>query len=533
MSDVASEFRRVQTAYTQPTLTLISRPTSPAVLTVFRIMFTAEKPTVPTARMHDQVEELLADLRRSDLPHVPSTNGRDSCLKWMRDGWLLRLPDDDGNEVYQLTSSALDGLRTVERLTKDRSISLSSHLIAGLVRHLRDFASTLAPDAGEYITNLQLEKDRIQTEINRVLDGGEIEEATDDDIVQGVAELQRYLTELPSDFTRVVESYREFEHDTIANFRTASVTSGDAVRLYLEHVRELGTSSAAGRGFEGALQLLRDPDLLDQVNRYISTLLDTPRATDLLIPEERAQVRNTVTLIREGLKRVLEQRAKVSRTLHDYITSHDVERDHELAATLRALEVEMRQWMQEAGPRAKAPLPLLPGTPDITHLRTKMYDPANDEPPPPMADPEMPAGVGGLSLAELRARGGPSHASLREQLSDKLAAATGVGSLAGLFHSLPDALRRPVEILGVLPLARRHGLEPTGDAEVYEALRADGSRRRFQVPHYARRTRALEQEPAGTPDSATGHLDGTHPETTPHDPTPHDPMQTPAQETHG
>jgi hypothetical protein len=500
MSDVAAEFRRVQTAYSQPTLTLISRPTSPAVLTIFRVMFTTEKPTVPTARMHDQVEELLADLRRADLPHIPGTSGKDACLRWMRDGWLLRLPDEDGNEVYQLTSHALDGLRTVERLTKDRSISLSSHLIAGLVRHLRDFAGTVAPDITQYITNLQIEKARIQEEIDRVVDGGEIPEATDDDIVQGVAELQRYLTELPSDFTRVVESYRDFEHKTIADFRTQSVTSGEAVRLYLDHVAKLGTSSAAGRGFEGAMQLLRDTEMLDQVNRYIMTVLDSPRATDLLIPAERAQVRNTVTLIREGLKRVLEQRSKVSRSLHDYITSHDVERDHELAATLRALEGELHQWMLEAGPRAKAPMPLLPGRPDITHLRTKMYDPADDEPPPPLTHLEVPASVGGLSLAELRARGGPSHASLRDQLADKLT--SGTGSLAELFHGLPDALRRPVEILGVLPLARRHGLEPDEDTEVYEALRTDGSRRRFRVPRYT--------HPTAAPDHAAHPEDADH-----------------------
>jgi hypothetical protein len=475
MADVASEFRRVQTAYAQPTLRLLSR-----------LMFSVEKPTVPTARMHDQVDVLLGDMRREGLPNIPTGNGRDTCLRWMTDGWLLRLPDDDGNEVYSLSSAAQDGLRTVERLTKDRSISLSSHLIAGLVRHLRDFAATVAPDVTEYVANLQTEKARIQAEINRVLDGGSLEEASDDDIVQGVAELQRYLNELPGDFTRVVESYREFEHDTITLFRSESVASGEAVRRYLEYVQQLSTASPAGRGFEGALQLLRDPEMLDQVNRHITTLLESPRATSLLFAEERSQVRNSVMLIRDGLKRVLEQRSKVSRTLHDYISSHDVERDHELASTLRMLEGELSTWMETAGPRAKAPMQLLPGKPDIEHLRTKMYDPADDEPPLPLTVVRTPEFVGGMSLAELRARGGPSHASLREKLSSEFGA--GVESLARLFHALPTDLRRPVEILGVLPLARRSGLQPTGRTEVYETLRPDGSRRLLNVPHYAHPT---------------------------------------------
>jgi hypothetical protein len=485
MTDVTAEYRRVQSAYAQPTLTLISRPSSAAIIAIFRTMFSTEKPTVPTARMHDQVDTLLRDLRRADFPNVPSSNGRDACIKWMKDGWLNRSSDDDGNEVYSLTSHALDGLRTVERLTKDRSVALSSHLIAGLIRHLRDFSASVSPDVGAYIAAQQAEKARIQAEIDRVLDGGEVDEACDDEIIQGFTELQRYLGELPSDFSRVVESYRDFEIGTISDFRTDAVSSGEAVRRYLSHVKNLSTASAAGRGFEGALQLLRDPELLDQVNRYIETLLDDNRAGELLNPEERSQVRNTVTLIRDGLKRVLEQRSRVSRTLHDYITSHDVERDHELAATLRALEGETHTWMQTAGPRAKAPLVLLPGKSEIQHLCTKLYDPANDEPPPPLTQAEAPANIGGLTLAELRARGGPSHASLRDELHDRFATAGGVDSLAALFHSLPEDLRRPVEVLGLLPLARRNGLEPTGHTELYETLRPDGSRRTLNVPRYA------------------------------------------------
>src|SRR3954447_785653 len=155
MADTTAEYRRVLSAYSQPTLTLISRKSSAAIVAIFRIMFSTENPTVPTARMHDQVDALLADLRRADLPDIPTTNGRDACLKWMKVGWLNRTTDDDGNEVYSLTSHALDGLKTVDRLTKDRSVSLSSHLIAGLIRHLRDFSASVSPDVGAYIAAQQ------------------------------------------------------------------------------------------------------------------------------------------------------------------------------------------------------------------------------------------------------------------------------------------------------------------------------------------------------------------------------------------
>lgn len=496
MADITAEFHRVQSAYEQPTLALLARSTARATVAILRTLFTADSPSIPTARMHDQVNELLAEMRRSDLPDVPTGNGRDVCLRWCKNQWLYRELDQDQNEIYMLSSSAQDALRTIERLTKDRNVSLSGHLVAGLVHHLRNFSASVSPNADDYIDNLQSEKSRIQLEIDRVLDGGELAESTDDDIIQGFTELQRYLGELPSDFSRVVESYKEFREDTVSQFRRDSITSGQAVRSYIAYVTDLATSSASGRGFEGALQLIRDQDLLSEVRRCIGVLLDDDRASDLLTPTERAEIRNTVNLIQGGLSRVLSQRATVSRDLEAYIRSHDVDRDHELAATLRALEDEAMAWMQTAGPRAKAPLELLPGKPEMANLRAKMHDPANDQAPPPLTQAPAPEREP-LTLAELRARGGPSHSALREALAHHLDAEAVRRPVAEIFHGLPHDLRRPVELVGLLPLVRRHGLEPTGEDETFETVRPDGTRRRFTAPRYAHPTPAAEaRQPA-------------------------------------
>ena len=504
MSDITAAFSRVDSAYQQPTLSLLSRSTARATITILRTLFTAEQTSIPTARMHDQVNELLAEMRRADLPEVPTGNGRDVCQRWCKNQWLYRDLDRDQNEIYMLSSSAQDALRTVDRLTKDRNVSLSGHLVAGLVHHLRNFSASVAPNVGAYLENLQQDMDRIQAEIERVRGGGVLAESTDDDIIQGFTELQRYLDELPSDFSRVVESYKEFREDTVSRFRRDSITSGEAVRNYISYVSDLSTSSSAGRGFEGALQLIRDQDLLSEVSRCIGVLLDDTRATDLLTASERVTIRNTVTLIQDGLSRVLAQRATVSRELEAYLRAHDVDRDHELATTLRSLEEQVATWMKSAGPRAKAPLDMLPGKPEVANLRTKMYDPANDQPPPPLTAAEPPPREP-LTLAELRARGGPSHAALRETLGARLDDPT-PRPVSELFHDLPDDLRRPVELVALLPLVRRAGLEPTGDTEIFETVRPDGTRRRFALPRYTHPTDpAPGPAPSASPSQEVRH----------------------------
>lgn len=483
MSDITMQYRRMLTAYEQPTLALLAKDTAIPTLTVLRSMFSNEQVTVPAVRMHDQVADLMGELRMGSVPDVPKGNGRELCQAWVRVSWLIRTTDEGGNEVYSLSSAAQDALRSVEQLTKDRTISLNGHRIANFVRHLQRFASQVAPDRTTQIALLDAEINRLKEEKTRLLAGGNIAEVTDDEILQGFSETQTYLVDLPSDFTRVVEAYREFEAATIAKFRTEQLTTGEAIKSYMDHVEHLGTASAAGRGFEGALELLKDSALLDQVQRYIAALLDDPRAAQLLTSAERQAVRNSVGLIRDGMDRVLHQRGSVSKTLHEYISSHDVERDHELAATLRALEHELHAWMQSAGPRSKAPVDLLPGKFEVKHLRTKFYDPADDLTPLPLIDFQGNPEGARLTIEQLRGRGGPSHAALREELSARLEGGN-FESVAELFHDLPDALRRPVELLALLPLARRYGLEPNDRTEVFETLRQDGTTRHLSVPRY-------------------------------------------------
>ena len=494
MSDIASEFRRVDSAYAEPTLTLLARPSARATIAILRTLFGTAGDPVPTARLHDQVDELLAQLRRADAPGVPTGNGRDVCLDWMHSQWLYRDPAEHGSEQYRLSSAAQEALRTVDRLTKERHTSLSGHLVAGLVRHLRDFSASVAPSAEAYVRNLEADRARIQAEIDRVAAGGDIARATDDDIVTGFTELQRIVAELPSDFARVVESYKDFRDAEIARFRAHDTTAGEALRTYMARDSHISTATAEGRGFEGALQLLRDQDLLVEVRDHIRTLLEDDRASALLTSAERAEVRTIVRTIEEGITRVLSQRHAVTRDVENYLRSHDVDRDHELAATLRTLEDLMYEWMRTAGPRAKAPIELLPGRVKLAHLKTRLHDPADDRPPEPLTlAPDQPRKEA-PTMAELRARGGPSHTALADALAGRI---TPDGTTpAELFAELPDDLRRPVELVGLLPLIRREGLEPADGTEDIETIRPDGTTRKFAIPSFrGRRTGTTAPSP--------------------------------------
>ena len=457
MSEIAGELARVKSAFAQPTLTLLHQRQAPVVITIFRAAFGRNNKPIPTARLHTQVEEHLAEIRLSGEPEIPSGTGKDLCQRWMRGQWLVRSLDETDQEVYALTSYAQQALELVKNLSRDRA-SLSEHRIATILGTVRRFNSEANPDRGARVTILNAEIARLQAERDRLVDGGEMMSATEDYMAEGFTELLSLISALPADFARVDERFAQIRGELLAAFRSEHSPAGEVIDDYLARADALMTSTQEGRAFEGAFALLRDDELVTQLREDLTALLDHPVADRILAEADRAELRGTVKLVREGLDRVLAQRSKVTATLKEYIVSHDAARDRELEQTLRQVEAELMTWMATTGPRA---------THDVPPERIVTSD---DEPGP------VP------SLSSLMAQGGPHLPALRRRLDEALADLVPAGSLGEVFDGLEPSLRRPVEIFGLLHLAADHDWQPEDVAEAYAAVRPDGSQRTFAVP---------------------------------------------------
>ncbi|WP_408895752.1 DUF3375 domain-containing protein [Nocardioides sp. R1-1] len=480
MTEVAAELGRVKGAFAQPTLTLLHQRQAPVVITIFRSAFGRNNRPIPTARLHTQVEEHLAEIRRAGETDLPAGSGREICQRWMRGQWLVRSLDEQGNEVYTLTSHAQQALELVKNLARDRA-TLSEHRIATILSTVRRFNSEANPDRSARVTLLNDEIARLKAERDRLVDGAEMVSATEDYMVEGFTELLSLISALPSDFARVEERFATIRGEILAAFRAEDRPAGEVIDEYLARADALMTATHEGRAFEGAFALLRDDGLVTQLREDLNALLEHPLSSGILGEADRAELRGTVKLVRDGLDRVLAQRSRVTATLKEYIVSHDAARDRELEQTLRQVESELMTWMSTTGPRAAHDVSLLPSRVSVDHLRERFHDPADDVLPEPIA-PADPSQAPSLSLEELKAQGGPQLGSLRQRLDAALGDLLPAASLGELFDALEPSLRRPVEIFGLLHLAADREWETEDALERFAAVRPDGSRRTFAVP---------------------------------------------------
>jgi hypothetical protein len=158
--------------------------------------------------------------------------------------------------------------------------------------------------------------------------------------------------------------------------------------------------------------------------------------------------------------------------------------------------------MRSARARDHVGVELIPPPLGITGLRLRVFDPDSERPPEPLRDVSA-AAPEALSLEDLRKQGGPSLAQLRDRIEGKLQTGD-LETAAELFNQLPDDLRRPVEILGLLHLFT--GMSATFDVEreLVRAIRPDGSTRQFLMP-----AATIEQSVPVAPDSIGAQIKST------------------------
>jgi hypothetical protein len=300
-------------------------------------------------------------------------------------------------------------------------------------------------------------------------------------MLDGYTNLIDLISQLPSDFKRVEEAMLEMHRKILSELRNDDrPAAGTILDEYLAHYDDLVLDTREGRAFDGAFVLLRNDDLLLELQENLGVILDHP-AADVLDGDDLIEIRGAEPALRRGTIDVMAQRRRLTATLSEHIVNHDALQERELGRVLRGLERELEHWMASTGPRTTVPIELLPPTAKAGHLRQRLWDPSSTAPPPPLPptseDDEAPP-----TIAELRLRGGPTLDALRAAIVTA-SHANDAGSIGSLFNQLPRELRRPVEILGMLHLVSQVGaLDASVGHEVFDAIRPNGDRRSFVGP---------------------------------------------------
>ena len=182
-----------------------------------------------------------------------------------------------------------------------------------------------------------------------------------------------------------------------------------------------------GRAFEGALTILRDEQLMEDLRRDLQQIIEHPFSVSLSL-KERREFLSAESILRDGTVDVQQRLQRSTKSLREHIASVNPVRELELDAALRQLEREISVWMQTARARDYVPVAEMPAKLDVDYLTTSFYDPHRDKPAPPLEPVPDTAREPHLTLEDVRKQGGPLLADVRRMV---VARAWRMGQQAG------------------------------------------------------------------------------------------------------
>jgi len=463
-------------AFQNPMLDLLHKRHAPLVVSLLSVTFTAERPTVPVADAHTEIGDALEQLRAAGYQDtLPSGSARELCRQWADAGWLVRQVLDDDVEVYRLSAHAVGALEIAGRAGGARA-RVSRSRVRTMLDAVERLAQDADPDALVRMARLDAEIRRLQDELTRIQRTGTVEEVDDEQLLEEAENVLHLARELPADFARVAESIKAMQRDVVTALRQDERPTGDVLREYLERAEHVMESTSEGRAFAGALRLIGDPQRLDELATQLDAVL-RHRFSARLPAQQRTELREIGRRIEQGLDLVFTAQREASYVITAQVRNHDPLRDRQVDELLRDVMTGLQAWMPDARRgQAVEPLRRLPVA-EVDHLRQTAGDLRPPRPPAPLTDWDDSADVD-VSHDEARAWGGPHYADLAELLRGSVAGADEI-DVAAVFNAAPPALRRPVDLLGLLELADSRGMTETGELAFVDAVRPDGSRRRF------------------------------------------------------
>lgn len=535
-SDAAQRMIAAQEAMSNPTWELLRQEKwAPVVLATLTTVFQRGERHMPCDDFHARVARTFTDLAQ----HVDFLDGasnprvvREHCKAWVAKGWLSRRAEP-GGEVYRLTAESGEAIRIVESFASAKASMTESQVQVVLDRARRlALKASVDPDtrmAGlrQRIAELQQQLRAHETELNELEAGGDVEVADNEQVHSDTLMLCDDIDRLNHDLKRVEDSFSDLERQLMREFTADTRPQGEVVAEYMRKAVGLTEESPEGRGFQQAKRFLLDEEWRRQLQEDIAATLDNPYLADSMSERARNDLRGTVRLIQLSVERVTNQRQAVTTRLSRFIQSRDPVRERDLAEVLGQLRSRLAAWGTRHPARQEMVCPAghfaesystppshpaaggdgvptaspqgqlfdvaeellwdgpvtAAGQLSVAHVSTLRMNPPHRRPATDLEPLGEPAGAEGIVVAPdaLRSAGGPFYTKLSQALTDRLATEQQVTSDT-LFHDLPDALRRPVDLLGLLTIAVERGHHDSVAQTKYEAVRPDGETVTYHGP---------------------------------------------------
>lgn len=206
-------------------------------------------------------------------PNTYSRSPREYLNEWCEDK-LLRKTFESGNDdpIFLLTPDLEKAIGWLEDLQQKEFVGTESRFlqIFSLLKQIRDNSTT---DVETRIAQLERDRDRIQQEIDRIKQTGEIEQYNDTQIRERFIRANEETRQLIADFAQVEQNFRELTK-TVQTAQFQGNTGKGSVIGYVLDADEKLKQSDQGRSFYAFWNFLMSESKRQELKSLIQAVYD-------------------------------------------------------------------------------------------------------------------------------------------------------------------------------------------------------------------------------------------------------------------
>lgn len=377
-------------------LVLLRAKNAPFMLSFFYKVFReSHLTTITNTELRNKLEGYMEDLEYEEkdeeleaatLFDDYSQKATQYIDKWSNAGYLQKYPDDEGEDLHELTSDTIKVFEWIENLQRPDHIGTNSRF-RDIFFKLRGMIEQSTENSELRIQELENKKWEIENEINLIKQGKKPVTYDDTEIKEEFYNLNKMARELLSDFAEVEQNFEQIRKEVQRKYNEKDIAKGSLLVFALDALDEIENKDQ-GKSFKAFWEFLMDEKKQQEFSQLTEKLYQLLKERDIDFNNDRF-LKNLKRFLHASGKKVIDSNRKLSEKISRVLSEKN------LLERRRAMELigEIRQMaftLTDSRIKEEAFL-VIEDEPDINLIdRWELNDGRED-----ILDTLFPDGIGG------------------------------------------------------------------------------------------------------------------------------------------
>lgn len=263
--------------------------------------------------------------------------------KWSNAGYLRKYPNDDGEDIHELTSDTVKVFQWLEDLAKREFVGTNSRF-RDIFSKLQKIIEQSTESPERRIEELEKKKWEIENEINLLKLGKQPSVINDTDVKEEFYNLNKMARELLGDFAEVEQNFEQIRKEVQRKYAGKDAVKGSLLLYALDALDEIETEPQ-GQSFKGFWEFLMDDKKQQEYLQLIEQLYQLLKEREIDHGNDRF-LKNLKRYLHASGKKVIDANRRLSEKISRILSEKNVQerkRAAELIGEIREMAYQLAE----------------------------------------------------------------------------------------------------------------------------------------------------------------------------------------------